>query len=145
MLQRSWFFFYLKISVDILWHDVLRFRLVLTVHDVHVQPSLLELGAKVKSFFLMQKLAFNNMCSCKTKVLFKIKIKTCLTNKGASRSGSSKHFSSSPRKKLWMCKEQNYWFFIQQDGWQHDIDSSFVFSFMPLRKPSCRSKNAALK
>lgn len=37
---------------------------------------------------------FNKLLQTKT-------VFTCLINKGASLSGSSKHFSSSPRKKLW--------------------------------------------
>lgn len=39
---------------------------------------------------------------------------TCLTNKGPSRSGSSKHFSSSPRKKLWM--DTDMWFNLPRNS-----------------------------
>lgn len=40
--------FYLKISVDVLWNDVLRLGFVLAVHDVHVQPPLLEAQARTR-------------------------------------------------------------------------------------------------
>lgn len=36
---------YLKVSIDVLWNNVLRLGFVLAVHDVHVQPPLLELEA----------------------------------------------------------------------------------------------------
>lgn len=97
---------YLKISVDVLWNDVLRLGFVLAVHDIHVQPPLLEAEAKKnKGLNARSQLNKNHRHEAlelkqKWRHTINKRFLTCLMNKGASRSGSSKHFSSSPRKKL---------------------------------------------
>lgn len=99
---------YLKVSVNVLWNNMFRLGFVLAVHDVHVQPPLLELEANTE----WQLKEWDNSFYCKNFKydglqlkqkrwrIIKERVLTCLMNNGASLSGSSKHFSSSPRKKL---------------------------------------------